>query len=109
MHAPRLAYVATLMTALGCAAVNVSCSSTPTRESLGEAVDDSLITSKVKTALVGDPDVSARRINVETFRGTVQLSGFARSEDEIRRAGEVARNVRGVRAVKNDIRLREDQ
>jgi osmotically-inducible protein OsmY len=104
MHTHRLAYVATLLAALGCAAVNISCSSTQAHASFGEAVD-SLITSQVKTALSGDADVGAMAIGVETVRGSVQLSGVASSRDVRQRAGELARNVRGVSAVRNDIRL----
>ncbi len=83
-----------------------ACTSTPTQSSASEYVDDSMITAKVKALFVEDPTVSALRINVETFRGTVQLSGFANSSDEIRRAVQLARTVNGVSSVKNDIRLK---
>ena len=76
------------------------------RESLGETVDDSIITTKVKAAFVDDIHVSALNITVETFKGTVQLSGFADNERELERAAELARNVNGVKSVKNDIRLK---
>lgn len=83
-----------------------ACSSTPTKSSVGEKVDDSVITTKVKAKFVEDKDVRARAISVETFKGVVQLSGFANSQLEIDRAGELARSVNGVESVKNDIRLK---
>ncbi len=104
----RLAFLATLSAALGCALLSSACSSTPTQASLGETVDDSWITTKVKTAFVDDKAVSALNIQVETFKGNVQLSGFANSGDERRRAEELASAVKGVKSVKNDIRLKTD-
>jgi osmotically-inducible protein OsmY len=81
----------------------LGCASTPTRESSGQYVDDSAITTKVKAAIFDDPLLKVLQINVETFKGEVQLSGFVDSAQNIRRAGEVARGVRGVRSVKNDL------
>lgn len=104
----RLAFMATLSSALGCALLSTACSSTPTQASLGETVDDGWITTKVKTAFVEDKAVSALNIQVETFKGNVQLSGFANSSDERRRATELASAVKGVKSVKNDIRLKTD-
>lgn len=89
----------TLMMAGGCA-------STPQTEGTGEYVDDSVITTKVKAALVNDPNVSAAEVNVETFKGVVQLSGFINSRADMNRAIELARNVPGVKSVKNDMRLK---
>ena len=80
-----------------------ACAGTATKESTGEYIDDSAITARVKTAMIGDKNVAARRISVETFKGTVQLSGFVDSADEKDRAGELARNVRGVKFVQNEI------
>ena len=82
------------------------CAGSPTQESTGEYLDDSALTAKVKTALLRDPEVSGLAINVETFKGEVQLSGFANSEAARQRAGELARSVDGVDAVRNDIRLK---
>jgi len=79
------------------------CASTPTRESSGQYVDDSAVTTKVKAAIFDDPSLKVLQINVETFKGEVQLSGFVDSPQNIRRAGEIARGVRGVRSVKNDL------
>ncbi|NMF90219.1 BON domain-containing protein [Aromatoleum petrolei] len=83
-----------------------ACSGTPTRESTGEYIDDSVITTKVKSAFVEDKAVNALDIKVVTFKGAVQLSGFANNPQEIDRAVEIARGVKGVTSVKNDIRLK---
>jgi|OpeIllAssembly_1097287.scaffolds.fasta_scaffold73375_2 osmotically-inducible protein OsmY len=88
------------------AAVLAACAGSPTRESTGEYIDDTLITSKVKAKLVESSDVSAAAVNVETFKGIVQLSGFASSTSERVKAEELARGVEGVKQVKNDIRLK---
>jgi hyperosmotically inducible periplasmic protein len=82
------------------------CASTPRQESFGEGVDDTVITTKVKALYVEDKAVNALNVNVETFKGTVQLSGFANDQNEINRAVEIARGVKGVSSVKNDIRLK---
>ena len=87
-------------------ATTLGCASTATKEGTGEYVDDSVITTKVKAALLNEPSLKSMEINVETFKGTVQLSGFVRSEANIHTAIEVARRVHGVNAVKNDMRLR---
>ena len=81
----------------------VGCASTATRESTGEYVDDSAITAKVKAALVKDPLDSALAVNVKTYKGVVQLSGFVNNADEKTRAGEVARGVNGVKSVTNSL------
>jgi osmotically-inducible protein OsmY len=81
----------------------LGCASTPTRESSGQYVDDSAITTKVKAAIFDDPSLKVLQINVETFKGEVQLSGFVDSAQNVRRAGEVARSVTGVKSVKNDL------
>jgi osmotically-inducible protein OsmY len=84
----------------------VGCASTRTQESTGEVIDDAAITTKVKSALIQDKEVSAMRIQVETYKGIVQLSGFANSQREAEKAGEVAGHVSGVKSVKNDIRVK---
>ena len=88
-----------LVSALGCAG-------SPTHESTGEYVTDSWITTKVKAALVDDPAVRATEVNVETFKGTVQLSGFVSSDVAMHQAVWVARGIKGVTLVKNDMRIR---
>ncbi|MGH8531235.1 MAG: BON domain-containing protein [Gammaproteobacteria bacterium] len=82
------------------------CAGSPTQESTGEYLDDTALSTKVKTTLLQDPQVSGLAINVETFKGEVQLSGFANSEAERERAEALASSVDGVAAVKNDIRLK---
>jgi osmotically-inducible protein OsmY len=82
------------------------CASTATQSSIGEVVDDTVITTKVKSLYVEDVAVKALNVNVETFKGVVQLSGFANNQTEINRASEIARGVKGVSSVKNDIRLK---
>jgi osmotically-inducible protein OsmY len=88
-----------LLTAAGCA-------STAKQEGTGEYVDDTVITSKVKAAILNEPTLSSAEINVETFKGVVQLSGFVGSRADISKAAAVARGVGGVMSVKNDIRLK---
>ena len=81
----------------------VGCASTPTRESSGQYVDDSAITTKVKAAIFNDSSLKVFQINVETFKGEVQLSGFVDSAQSASKAGEVARGVAGVKSVKNNL------
>ena len=76
-----------------------ACAPTATRESTGEYLDDSAITAKVKTKLLGDPLVSGFAVSVETFRGRVVLSGFVNSQAQIDRAVALAREVPGVQEV----------
>jgi osmotically-inducible protein OsmY len=81
----------------------VACASTPKQESTGEYVDDSVITTKVKSLLAADDFLKSFKISVKTFKGTVQLSGFAASQKAVDKAGEIARSVKGVTSVKNDL------
>jgi hyperosmotically inducible protein len=82
-----------------------ACSSTRTQESAGEVFDDSVLTSKVKIALIDDPVTKAGQINVETFRGVVQLGGFVDNAQQKEQATKVARSVTGVKEVRNDLRV----
>lgn len=86
--------------------VSLGCASTSTKESTGEYVDDATITTKVKTAMFNEPSLKVLKINVETYKSVVQLSGFADSNADIAKAADVARTVPGVRSVKNDLRLK---
>lgn len=97
-----------LIAALGGGALLTGCSTgnPNTTKSAGEVVDDAWITTKVKASFVEDPTVRALAINVDTFKGVVQLSGFANTNAEIQRAAEIARSIKGVTSVKNDIRLK---
>ncbi|MBI3727893.1 MAG: BON domain-containing protein [Burkholderiales bacterium] len=84
----------------------LGCASTPKKESTGEYIDDTLITTKVKAAIVNEPTLKASEINVETFKGIVQLSGFVADPASISKAVSVTSEVKGVRSVKNDIRVK---
>lgn len=90
---------ATMMFMLGCA-------STTKHEGTGEYIDDTVITTKVKAVIFEEPTLKSAEINVETFKGTVQLSGFVTSQANINKAAELARGVRGVVSVKNDMRVK---
>ena len=89
----------TLITAVGCA-------STSKQEGMGEYVDDSVLTAKVKAAIFEHPSLKSAEINVETFKGVVQLSGFVSSQAAINKAVQVTRAVSGVKSVKNDMRIK---
>ena len=82
------------------------CASTEKTESAGEYIDDSVITTKVKTAILNEPTLKTAEISVETYKGAVQLSGFVSSQANIATAADLARGVQGVRTVKNDMRLK---
>ena len=85
------------------AATFVACASTSKQESTGEYVDDSVITTKVKSLLAADDFLKSFQISVETYKGSVQLSGFVNSQQAVDKAGEIARSVKGVKSVKNDL------
>lgn len=91
---------------VGMIAVFVGCASTPKEAGTGEYIDDRVITTKVKAALVEDPVTKAYQINVTTFKGEVQLSGFVDSAQAVAKAGEVARGVNGVKSVKNNLTVK---
>lgn len=84
----------------------MGCSATQDRESVGEVIDDTVITAKVKAALIDDEDLSASEIKVETFKGVVQLSGFVSDRSDIPKATRVADDIDGVVSVKNDLVLK---
>ncbi|MBK7422487.1 MAG: BON domain-containing protein [Propionivibrio sp.] len=88
-----------LITAVGCA-------STTKQEGTGEYVDDTVITTKVKAAVMNEPTLKSAEINVETFKGVVQLSGFVSSQAAANKAVEVARSISGVKSVRNDMRMK---
>ena len=87
-------------------AMALGCASTAKQEGSGEYVDDTVITGKVKAAIFNEPTLKSAEINVETFKGVVQLSGFVSSAANEATAMQVARTVAGVRSVKNDMRLK---
>lgn len=84
----------------------LGCASTAKQEGTGEYIDDSVITAKVKVELYNDLSLKASEITVETFKGVVQLSGFVSSVGATNRAVEIARSVKGVKSVKNDMLLK---
>jgi osmotically-inducible protein OsmY len=119
---PNLTRALLIAAALGCTALS-GCVSTEdsksetaapksdaaSHETAGEVVDDSVVTAKVKAKLVDDPVTKAYQINVETFKGTVQLSGFVDSADAVARAERLAKDVGGVKDVKNSLQVRKSE
>lgn len=95
-----------LLTGIVMAAVIAGCAAGPQQRSTGDYLDDKAIAAKVKATIVQEPELKATQINVETYNGVVQLSGFVDSENDIRRAGEVANGVTGVKSVINNIVVR---
>ena len=84
----------------------LGCASTAKQEGTGEYIDDTVNTTKVKAAIFAEPTLKSAEINVETFKGVVQLSGFVADAADVPKAGSVARGVNGVKSVKNDIRVK---
>ena len=93
-------FVAVALTAV------LGCASTSKQEGVGEYVDDSVITTKVKAAILNEPSLKSAEINVETFKGVVQMSGFVNSQADINKAVQLARGVEGVVSVKNYMRVK---
>lgn len=96
---PRFFLIAMLTLFVGCAA-------TAQQEATGMYLDDTVLTTKVKAAIFNEPTLKSAEINVETFKGAVQLSGFVSSKANINRAVEVAQSVQGVKKVQNDMRIK---
>lgn len=84
-----------------------ACAASETSRSTGDYVDDKVIASKVKTDLIANEETKARNIEVEVYRGVVQLSGFVETENAKKMAGDIARRVEGVVKVKNDLIVRK--
>jgi osmotically-inducible protein OsmY len=101
----NLKIATTLIAAIALTAI-VGCAATPERQSTGQYVDDAVITTSVKKAIFQEPTLKVAEINVETFKGAVQLSGFVNSKDDINTAVRVAGAVNGVKSVKNDMRMK---
>lgn len=94
---------------IGCLAlvfIPLGCSGGPQSASVGDHIDDSGITARVKTKLLRDPSISGLDIHVRTFKGRVQLNGFVDSADQIDKAGQLAREVAGVESVENNLTLK---
>ncbi len=101
-HLPALLIAAMLGSSL-----IAGCSSTPSQQSTGEAIDDGVVTARIKAKLIEDPVTKAHQINVDTFKGTVQLSGFVETEQARSRALQIAREVNGVKQVKDALQIRK--
>jgi osmotically-inducible protein OsmY len=97
--------IATLLFAASLVVI-AGCASTAKHEGSGEYVDDAVITTKVKAEIFNEPTLKSSEINVETFKGVVQLSGFVSSNASIDKAVTITRSVKGVVSVKNDMRLK---
>lgn len=98
-------YISAAILAIVCT-MALGCAGSPTQESTGEYLSDTWITTKVKAALVNDSVVKSTEVNVETFKGIVQLSGFVSSDAAMDQAIIVARNIEGVTSVKNDMQIK---
>ncbi len=84
----------------------VGCAPTTQHEGTGEYIDDSVVTTKVKSAIFKEDTLKSAEINVETFKGVVQLSGFVNSQADIEKAVQLTRSIAGVTSVKNDMRVK---
>jgi osmotically-inducible protein OsmY len=98
--------VSVLVLAVAALSTVVGCASTATQESTGQYLDDTGITGRVKAAIFNDASLKSAEINVETFKGVVQLSGFVNSPADIQRAVQLVQSISGVRSVRNDMRLK---
>jgi hypothetical protein len=102
----KLQRVLKFLICIGLIATFLGCAATPKSASTGQFVDDSVITTKVKAAILEEPSLKSLQISVETFKGVVQLSGFVDSAQSVKKAGEVAGKVAGVVSVKNDLTVK---
>jgi len=102
-HASKYFSAVFVAIALVCA---VGCAPSTQHEGTGEYVDDSVITAKVKAAVLKEDTLKSAEINVETFKGVVQLSGFVNSQADINKAAQLARGINGVTSVKNDMQVK---
>lgn len=100
----KLQRILQLLVCIGLLTAFLGCTtSTRTQQSTGEYVDDSVITTKVKTAIFNEPTLKTFQINVKTFKSVVQLSGFVDSAQSVSKAGQIAKGVEGVSSVENDL------
>jgi hyperosmotically inducible protein len=93
-------------TATGPASTTTGAAGKPADTKVGQKVDDTVITSKVKTALMADPDIKGTNINVDTMKGEVKLSGTVKSEAQVQKAMEITRGVEGVTGVQNNLQVK---
>ncbi len=103
-HLPRRLLLSSF--AVASVALLAACAGSPRTESTGEYVEDSVLTTRVKAAILAEPSLRSLEINVETFKGRVQLSGFVNSQADIDRTAAMVRGMSGVGSVKNDMRLK---
>ncbi|KAF0216332.1 MAG: transport-associated protein [Geobacteraceae bacterium] len=99
----KLHRILKLLVCIGLITTFLGCAATQKHESTGQYIDDSVITTKVKAAIFDEPSLKTLQINVKTFKGVVQLSGFVDSALSVTKAGEVAGSVNGVVSVENDL------
>jgi len=99
----KLHRILKLLVCIGLITTFLGCAATQKRQSTGQYVDDSVITTKVKAAIFNEETLKTLQINVETFKGEVQLSGFVDSAQSVKKAGEVAGSVNGVVSVRNNL------
>ena len=99
----KLNRIVKLVFCIGMFVALMGCAATQKHESSGQYVDDSVITTKVKTAILEEPTLKMFQINVKTYNAVVQLSGFVNSAESVAKAGDVARRVEGVKELKNDL------
>ena len=102
----KLQRIFNVLVCIGLLVSFLGCAATPQRASTGQLIDDSVITTKVKAAILEEPSLKTLQISVETFKGVVQLSGFVDSAQSVTKAGEVAGSVAGVISVKNDLTVK---
>ncbi|HEY9277307.1 MAG TPA: BON domain-containing protein [Methylotenera sp.] len=106
-HVPKLILAGVLMATLGCASSSQKDDNTNSkRERAGDYIDDAVITTKVKAAILNEPALKSYEVNVETYKGVVQLSGFVSTEAEVIKAAGLASSIKGVVSVKNDLRVK---
>ncbi len=99
----RNIFISYLVLIMFIAAFVAACASTPKQEGTGEFIDDSVITTKVKSLLAADDFLKSFEISVETRKGIVQLSGFVDSQNAVNKAGEITRSVKGVKSIENSL------
>jgi osmotically-inducible protein OsmY len=99
----KLSFIIFILISSTLVTLTSGCAGSKNIESTGELFDDSVVTTKVKTSIIGDPKLKALQISVETFKGVVQLSGFVNSNEAATRAVDLARRVKGVKQVNNSL------
>lgn len=99
----KLHRIINLLICVGLITAFMGCAATQKHESTGQYIDDSVITTKVKAGILEEEKLKTMQINVKTYKGVVQLSGFVDSQQSVAKAGEIARRVEGVKDVKNDL------